>query len=308
MKDKINIAEILKDCPSGMELDCTSYDNVSFDGISDDEKATYPIFCYITDKEGNRSGISFTENGCESKRYGAKCVIFPKGKTTWEGFHRPFKDGDILSYQFPWFKNRSVYIYRYHPTMNTSYYVALSGDLDFSISPGEGCALYGNNDTARLATEEEKEKLFQAIKEHRYKWNPETKTLDKLPKFKVGDRIVRKNSVCVPILITNVSDEFYYSNTGSSVGVLSISEQDEYVLVPDEFNITTLVPFESRVLVRNYNKDAWRVSFWGCLIDNEHGFKYDTIRGSYKQCIPYEGNEHLIGTTNDCDEYFKTWK
>ena len=97
MENKINIAALLKDCPKGMELDCTSYDNVSFDKISDDKKATYPICCYITDKEGNRSGISFTENGCESKRDGAKCVIFPKGKTTWEGFRRPFKDGDIVA-------------------------------------------------------------------------------------------------------------------------------------------------------------------------------------------------------------------
>lgn len=86
MKKKINIAELLKDCPKGMELDCTAYDNVSFDKISDDKKATYPIFCYITDEEGNRSSISFTKNGCESKRYGAKCVIFPKGKTTWDDF------------------------------------------------------------------------------------------------------------------------------------------------------------------------------------------------------------------------------
>ena len=27
----------------------------------------------------------------------------------------------------------------------------------------------------------------------------------------------------------------------------------------------------------------------------------------YKQCIPYEGNEHLLGTTDDCDDYYKTW-
>jgi hypothetical protein len=27
----------------------------------------------------------------------------------------------------------------------------------------------------------------------------------------------------------------------------------------------------------------------------------------YKQCIPYEGNEHLLGTTNDCDNFYKTW-
>ena len=39
--------------------------------------------------------------------------------------------------------------------------------------------------TVRFATEEEKQKLFQAIKDNRYKWNAETKTLEKLvePKF-----------------------------------------------------------------------------------------------------------------------------
>ena len=25
----------------------------------------------------------------------------------------------------------------------------------------------------------------------------------------------------------------------------------------------------------------------------------------YKQCIPYEGNEHLLGTTDGCDDYYK---
>ena len=39
--------------------------------------------------------------------------------------------------------------------------------------------------TVRFATEEEKQKLFQAIKDNRYKWNAETKTLKKLvePRF-----------------------------------------------------------------------------------------------------------------------------
>ena len=32
------------------------------------------------------------------------------------------------------------------------------------------------------------------------------------------------------------------------------------------------------------------------------------IRGAkWKQCIPYKGNEHLSGTTNDCDDFYKTW-
>lgn len=30
MNEKINIAELLKDCPSGMELDCIIYDDVCY--------------------------------------------------------------------------------------------------------------------------------------------------------------------------------------------------------------------------------------------------------------------------------------
>ena len=29
--EKINVAELLKDCPRGMELDCTMYEDVCFD-------------------------------------------------------------------------------------------------------------------------------------------------------------------------------------------------------------------------------------------------------------------------------------
>lgn len=28
----------------------------------------------------------------------------------------------------------------------------------------------------------------------------------------------------------------------------------------------------------------------------------------FQQCIPYEGNEHLLGTTNDCDKFYKNWE
>ena len=31
--EKLNIAELLKDCPSGMELDCPMYDNVKLDYV-----------------------------------------------------------------------------------------------------------------------------------------------------------------------------------------------------------------------------------------------------------------------------------
>lgn len=79
----------------------------------------------------------------------------------------------------------------------------------------------------------------------------------------------------------------------------------EWELVSDKFDINTLIPFESRVLVRDNDYDEWKSSFWGHLRQKAN-IKYDTIRGTYRQCIPYEGNEHLLGTVNDCDEFYKT--
>lgn len=38
-------------------------------------------------------------------------------------------------------------------------------------------------------------------------------------------------------------------------------------------------------------------------------YKYSCINGNgYAQCILYERNEHLLGTIDDCDEYYKNWE
>jgi hypothetical protein len=93
MEKKINVAELLKDCPQGMELDCLMFDNLEFDRIEkyNDE---YPIYCRVRTGQDNYHVQTFTEYGYFSKENYCKCVIFPKGKTTWDGFQRPFKDGE----------------------------------------------------------------------------------------------------------------------------------------------------------------------------------------------------------------------
>ena len=296
---KINIAELLKGCPKGMELDCAIYDNVTLLEVADCD--LYPI--RIKTKSGYISEL--TKFGQNVHNDDAKCVIFPKGKTTWEGFQRPFMDGDIVvctngsctfTAIFKGMRNGSSF-YRYGVMYDNEFRCLVNDWSDF-------------NDSCRLATEEEKAKLFDAIKDNGYKWHEETKTLEKLPKFKVGDKIVKKGGIRVPVLITGVGDTYYWSNTENSVGVLPIAEQDDWELVPDKFDITTLKPFESKVLVR-YNKDnKWCGSFFSHIDGNLHShcYKYVTVAGkSYPMCIPYEGNEHLLGTTNECDEYFKTW-
>lgn len=300
--EKTNIAELLKGCPNGMELDCAMYDNVQFDIVQDGN--AFPI--KINTPEGR---ISLSKYGCYSLNPQCKCVITPKGKTTWEGFVPPckFKDGDVVVNASN--EDSNAFIYAGENEGYYSSYVGLTtGPIPFLLTD-KRLTWVNIQSGIRLATEEEKEKLFQAIKENGYKWNPETKTLETLikPKFKVGDRIAEKNGITKPFTISQVGDGYYYSHDQNAVGIMRIEDQDEYELVPNKFDITTLKPFESRVLVRDSDTGVWFPDFFGGLCDGDE--PYRVIGGiRWKCCIPYEGNEHLLGKTDDCTEYYKTWE
>ena len=56
-------------------------------------------------------------------------------------------------------------------------------------------------------------------------------------------------------------------------------------------------PFE-KVLVRDSKSDKWRCAFYSHFEPNGI-FHYDTTSGMYRMCIPFEGNEHLVGTTKN---------
>ena len=299
MENKINIAEILKDCPKGMELDCVMFENVTFEGIKHDE---YPIIVKIKEPP---MALSLTKTGGWNLYNSAKCVISPKGKTTWEGFQRPFIDGDIVvctnenctfTAIFKSMRDDSSF-YRYGVMFDNKFRCLVNDWSDF-------------NDSCRLATEEEKEKLFQAIKDNGYYWNAETKTLEKLaePKFKDGDRVVKKGDISTPVSIVRVGDKYYYhySNTEGTIGLLPISEQDDWELVPTKFDINTLKPFD-KVLVRDNNEQFWTCD-WFSFHDTKQVYPFACVGHYVSQCIPYEGNQHLLGTTNDCDEFYKTWE
>lgn len=302
MKSKINLVELLKDCPKGMELYSTLYENLVFCKI-DSEEENYPIITQLPNGEQKW----FTPHGQYDLNPNAKCVIFPKGKTTWEGFHRPFKDGDIIYNRLQ--KRICVYYLckdevprirgcRYNE-FNTQF-EKLEYPIPITIQD------------YRLATEEEKEKLFQLIKENGYKWNSETKTLEKLiePKFKVGDKIVNDDYV-VEIIDMDIEGEVYgyKSKVGATGGILFI-EQDEWELVPNKFDINTLKPFD-KVLVRLTNDCIWMPKFF-FYYDTDPKIKcypfVTTENIGYPQCIPYNGNEHLCRKTDNCDEFYRVWE
>lgn len=306
--EKINIAELLKDCPKDMELDCVMFDNMVFEKL-EFSSPKYPVV--IRSLKTNTT-ICLTEYGQYIGVEDAKCVIFPKGRTTWEGFVPPckFKDGDIVA------TNKGEYVFMLKKVTSIRSNSICDGTCycAFRLESKKLLAKETNWYFSRLATEEEKAELFQAIKDNGYKWNEETKTLENLiePKFKVGNKIKEINSNEDVVLITDITDDYYIVETEYCMKVaISINMQNNYELVPNKFDINTLVPFDSRVLVRHDGDNKWRGSFFSHIDEDFHShcYKFVTTAGkSYPMCIPYEGNEHLIGKTGDCDEYYKTWK
>lgn len=140
-----------------------------------------------------------------------------------------FEDGDIVTSD----ANCRIGIIG----LNNCYDVILysSGTLRY----GSHCYLF----EPRLATEEEKQRLFNALAKDGMRWNSEKKLIE------------------------------------------YIEEECE------------LKPFQ-KVLVRGYDYTTWKPSLFGYYVEDDK-FPYRCIGGSYIQCIPYEGNEELLGTDNN---------
>ena len=59
-------------------------------------------------------------------------------------------------------------------------------------------------------------------------------------------------------------------------------------------------PFD-KVLVRDNNEQEWKINFFSHY-NKDFCYKYYCLKSCYNQCIPYEGNEHLLGTTDSYTE------
>lgn len=64
--------------------------------------------------------------------------------------------------------------------------------------------------------------------------------------------------------------------------------------VTDQGSKPRLKPFD-KVLVRDGDQYEWQCNFFSGM-DKENF--YLCVSARWEQCIPYEGNEHLLGTTN----------
>ena len=123
---------------------------------------------------------------------------------------------------------------------------------------------------------------------------------DTHPQFKVGDKVrVRPND----------THSHFVKQYANSIGKI-VGEHDGYFVVivtgafQDQFKAEELElveetgkhefkPFD-KVLVRDYDDREWCADFYSHFRDG----RYNCVSCGWNQCIPYEGNEHLVGTTD----------
>lgn len=75
----------------------------------------------------------------------------------------------------------------------------------------------------------------------------------------------------------------------------------------ERFDPKTLQPFD-KVLAKDGFSSKWTCSFFSHM-DNDVSFPVYCSGGYFKVCIPFnEETKHLVGTSDDCPEYYKWWK
>ena len=222
------------------------------------------------------------------------------------------KDGDMLSFYTEYRGNKMFqvgiiekYVGKHGGCSNTfKIYVGVNWDNNLQIGKYMGCS------NIHPATKEQRDLLFQKIKEAGYKWNTETKTLEKLaePKFKVGDKIVNlpmkyMGGSWTQGIISEITEDKYIFTDSSYI---YISSQDSWELVHDKklkFDPKTLKPFD-RVIVRDSKNLAWNINMFSYI-----DYPYRCLSSFYRYCIPYNNDtKHLIGTKDEAPEYYRYWE
>jgi hypothetical protein len=226
------------------------------------------------------------------------------------------KDGDVLFHSDS--ASNGIFIFKEILQCGTLQKVICYCDYDsedgFCLGENHTCC-WADSKILYPATKERCNRLFQKMKEAGYRWNAETKTLEKLiqPQFKVGNIIQDKDGYKVRVTEVNIEDECYEyeSMIAKGIGCIAFRNQDDWELVPNKFNINTLIPFESKVLVRHNKDNKWTGSFFS-FVDRDlhsHCYKFVTTADkSYPMMIPYKGNEYLLGKTDDCQDFYKIWE
>lgn len=172
-----------------------------------------------------------------------------------------FKDGDILTCPATNLHNSCTFILKDERISGYTYYAAVIVGNSEELYTTSENVWCGKEENVRYATEEEKTKLFDILAKEGKRWNVEKKIIEDI-------RPVTKRPKPIYKKVSDIPEH--------------------------EFE-----PFE-KVLVRDQKTDKWAPDLYGSK-GKVGRYNYTCIGGLCVYCIPYEGNEHLLGTTNNPD-------
>ena len=328
MEKELNIAEILKDKPKGVSLYSSVFGGCVYRDNCDNCIEVVTDNCYYFNEKGH-----YVTNGVKSEN--GECLLFPSDKMRdWSKF--AWKRGDVLVSNDgcvevifdKWYDDTytSFYVRHYLNSENENniiYFEAFVCTTDkYSIEKGDAAQTYINTIEERLGG----------------KLNMGTLEIEKTqPEFKDGDIVTitfNWGEDIVYIFKSEDSNSYSYyawlngsiptiiesSHPKSDIYTVRLSTEQEKKKLFDALakenkawdsekkQIVDLKPkvelksFD-KVLVKDNPYGSWEPALFWKKVDVKDLHPYMIIGGKrYRYCEPYEGNEHLLGTTKDMEE------
>ena len=334
METKINIAAILKDKPQGTKLyDWLHNIDVELDTISTTDTETV-VWCTNETNNNTTCHRGYSEFGTERGYPDGLQILFPsKEMRDWAKFS--WKKGDVLANgegDYCVFKEFA------HSSCQTSKAVFVKRNKE---SIHSNSCLLDTKDWYKASHSCTATYINTIEKELSGKLNMETLEIEKAqPEFKDGDIITFKDRI---IIIYNTSiekspkrTEIYYHaclkegeltvneylmSCGFGEGWYSSTEEEKHQLfdalakkgkawdaekkqiVDLKPKFDELKPFDN-VLVRHQKTEEWSANIFSHTDKTDEYLDYVCVNGRWEFCIPYEGNESLLGTTKDVEDRY----
>lgn len=324
METKLNIAKILKDKPKGTKLYSPLFGDVYLSCIYNDGLI----------KVKHHDGLSIFQNNGRYYNYSeAEPLLFPsKEMRDWSKF--AWKKGDVL------ISNNGKREVLFKTWANDSYtkfigYHSLITYSDEEVEYDNSRTVFNTNDFIGIEAEGAAKTYINTIEERLGgKLNLETLEIEKSA-FKDGDIlcvIANSTDYHYILIYEGQDDEHIYRYVTMLENHSLIIEKGSYFTKPKDYSIryateeekqqlfdalakegkawdaekklivdlkpkVELKPFD-KVLVRDNKSDYWRASLFSHI--DKNGCHY-CVWASWNYCIPYEGNESLLGTTKDVE-------
>lgn len=323
MEKELNIAEILKDKPVNTKLYSALHGDVYF---------LYTFADGNVMVETHGTNVSFFSNAHYLYYEEGKPLLFPSNEMRdWSKF--AWKKGDVLVSNYGGVE--VIFNNWYDDT-----YTGFCGK-HYLNSEDENNIKYNENflcTTERYSLEDKDaaQTYINTIEERLGgKLNMETLEVEKSTEFKDGDILLYKSTkptyvssifildtnrkyemrsyvrfsigkgyidYDVPVYNLN-TDRFRYATEEEKQQLFSALAKEGKAWDADKKMIVDLKPkielkpFD-KVLCRDYDTRKWEAELFGFKSDTG---RYHCVGGTWYQCIPYEGNEHLLGTTKDVE-------